>query len=215
MPVNGRHAVLKAWERGSIARTSRLGCHRGVDPREMLENRRGIVCAPSHRVSGRRRGSLLVCLVGLHAIQRSKSPRCEGNAREPNRLYCRCHRHHRRSPVVLRIAVEKRTRSAECASAGVCMHKCKRHVPVRRMRIAEETAVFRPSPAPCTPCSLIARGLSAAKGLANTVRSTADIPVALCGTVDSQRSRYLAYRATSTAIVHRKSERHDSNASLA
>jgi hypothetical protein len=61
---------------------------------------------------------------------------------------------------------------------------------------------LRPSPA---PYSLIARGLSAAKGMANTVRSTADIPVALCGMVGSQRSRYLAYRATSNAIVHRKS----------
>jgi hypothetical protein len=46
----------------------------------------------------------------------------------------------------------------ECASARVCMHRCKRHVPARRVRIAEETAVFRPSPA---PYSLIARGLSA------------------------------------------------------
>ena len=143
--------------------------------------------------------SLARSLVGLHAI---RTPRREGNAREPNRLYCRCHRHHRRSSVVLRIAVEKRTRSAQCASARVCKHRCKRHVPARHMRIAEEAAAFRPSSA---PYSLISRGLSAAKGLGNTMRSTADIPVALCGMVGLQRSRYLAYRATSNAIVHRHS----------
>jgi hypothetical protein len=48
----------------------------------------------------------LLCRVALRAIL----PPREGNACEPDCLYCRCHRHHRRSPVVLRIAVEKRTR---------------------------------------------------------------------------------------------------------
>ena len=43
------------------------------------------------------------------ALQAILPPR-EGNARESDRLYRQCHRHHRRSPVVLRIAVEKRTR---------------------------------------------------------------------------------------------------------
>jgi hypothetical protein len=89
----------------------------------MLENRRGIVCAPSHRPSWRISGSLS-CSMSSRLARDSNSLRREGNAHEPDCLYCRCRRHHHRSPVVLRIAVEKRTRSAGCASARVYMVGC-------------------------------------------------------------------------------------------